>query len=258
MAACSLGSGRITASQPDVIYTPRILRPDAPVAVYLHSGAGLPECVNGNSAGIGVALQERLSRLADVLGLAFACPTLPFEFGKGTATDATGTNTPQARLNDAITYHRASLRGHATKPIILLGSSSGSACALRRAGLDPTNVGCVVTFWTVPCLNVVVANDLGTNRSIVNTAYGRSAGDTSAFSAGICPTHGFSDTVPKLLTAGDADAYSTTAGHVMSTEWASGRGATVSMVAGAGHASDAAVSGISVATILGFVAPYAI
>lgn len=256
----SVQTGRFTAGVLDVVIRPTALRAHAPVCVYLNSNTGsCLEAVGQFYATMTVHLQ----RIADTFGVAIVAPTCPTgTFGNGTLADAGTAATCQGRMNDAIGYHKQVLQGDPGRQMLLVGLSAGAIGGHRRCGLDPGNVAALVTYMNVGDLNAVVALDLGGQRSAVNPAYGRSVGDTSAFSAGICPTHGFSDTVPRLMTRGETDGYNVGAGHLTETEWsaggvAAGRSASFIIVPGVAHGVDAAVSGVNIDDVLSFLARFA-
>lgn len=234
-----------------------IVRPNrgalaGPPCIYMHTNSSDATEVFGAGGVLLPSITKKLQALADTLGFTILALTTPNTyFGKGAIAD--GTTSWQGVVTAGIAWHKANLLGD-NVPAVLIGASGGSIGVARRCGLDPSNIACAVTFLSVWDLNAVVANDLGSNRSGVNTAYGRSVGDASAFSAGICPVHGFSDTVPKLIVYGASDGFMVSTGHNTPTEMASGRGATFASVTGA-H-DDASVSNYSTASFLSFIDAY--
>lgn len=258
MAITSVAVGRFTSAVTDVVIRPRTLRAHAPVCAFLNSNTGsVFEAVGGFYPSMTTYLQ----RIVDQLNVAIVAPTCPTgTYGNGTIAQVGTDATCQGRLNDAIAYHKANLQGDPSKPIILLGLSAGSTGALRRAGLDPGNVGCVVTFMNVADLTSAYTNDVGGQRAGIGTAYGVTY--PTSLPANTCPTHQLTDTVPKLLTHGDTDGYNIDTGHVTETEWvaggaAAGRSANFIIVPGMAHGVDGAISGVSVDDVVNFIRPFA-
>lgn len=247
----SLGNGRFTTGKLDAVFSPIVPRP-GPVCVYLHSGSGFGEVYPTTTSFPGV--QGHIRAIVERLGWTVVAPQQPMTLGNGAAADTGGT-TCQGVLTDAIAYHRANLGGSAA-PVVLLGTSMGSLTALRRAGLAPTTVAAVVGFLTVADLTIAYVDNLGSNRALIASSYGGFtpsappvAGDLPANS---CPTHQLSDSVPKLLTHASDDLYSTSTGHVLETELATGRGATFLTTGAQGH-TDASVLAVPVATVTNFL-----
>lgn len=253
MARFRVDTGRFTAAIKDCIIIPEHgIHPEKPLLIYAHTNSS--DATESLGAG-GVALptiRKRLAAVADKLGMTVLAFTAPNTVaGNGTwPTPSAGTG--QARLKDAVTYGRTNGLGSGTVgtplPYFLWGSSGGSITTLRNCGLNPTGILGQIATLVVPDLNAIVANNLGSMRSLANTAYGRSSGDTSAFPASTCPVHGFSDAVPKLLIHGQSDGYVVSSGHNAITEMGAGRGITWLNPVGA-H-DDASVSNVAEATYL--------
>lgn len=256
MADFKVDLSRFTSTIKDCIIVPEHgIHADMPILIYCHSNSSDATEALGVGGVSFPTIRKRLAAVCDKLGISVLAFTAPNTvFGNGTwPSPAAGTG--QARLKDALTYARTNGLGSGSvgtpEPYLLWGTSGGSITALRNCGLNPTEVlGCITTL-TVPDLNAVVANNLGSNRAGVNTAYGRATGDTSALPASTCPVHGFSDTVPKLLVHGQSDGYVVSTGHNAVTEMGGTRGDTWSNPVG-GH-DDTSVSNVSEATYLDFI-----
>lgn len=243
MAAFSVATGRSTATKVDVIGQPRIKKSN-PVVVFCHSGAGDAREALGS---VHPSMLAKTTAIVDA-GYSLIAVTQPVGFGNGAAA-STGATTCQGVVTDGIAYHRANLLGTAD-PIVLVGCSMGSTTVLRRAGLAPSAVACVVTFLTVADLTGVYQNDATfTYTDEIGAAYGVTP--PAALPASTCPVHQLTDTVPKLVTFGGDDTFSTYTGHVVTDEM-TGRGAAFRSVLGASHDDDA-VSGIDTEEVVEFI-----
>lgn len=246
----STSADRFTVGKTDTILRPRVPKTGKPVVVYDHSAAGNSTEVLGQ---VHPAMGEKLAAIASA-GWTVVAPSQPLGFGNGAAA-ATGGTTCQGVTTDAIAYHQANLGG-TDDPVVLIGCSMGSTTVLRRAGLAPSQVACVVTFLTVADLTVAYINNYGTTAALIASAYSftpsdpRVAGDLPS---NTCPTHQITKpSTPMLLTHGSTDLYSTTSGHVLETEWAASANKTFVSVPGAGH-DNAAVAGVDTEQVVEFI-----
>lgn len=234
MSQGSLDTGRIVAATKDAIVRPN--RPNAkrPVLFFHAAAAGAAQAV-GLEATFLPSCEKIVSAIADQ-GFTVACVTGQDKWGNATA---------MSNAVSALAYLRGTLGQSAAAPIVV-GTSMGSAAALRYAALNP--VACVVGILSIPDLSNTYSNNLGGNQANIASAWGVVA--PAALPAGADPNRDHRTALagkPMQLHYATDDAYSTNI-----TAFAAATGAQTKSLGATGH-TDAAVSAADRAAILSFV-----
>lgn len=191
MSVTTLSQNRITAGGiPDGLILPDYIDDTARRAYGLplwKSSRPLPPVVAVHGAnlyapvvltGQGVGMRPPLELLSS-LGFVIAIPSVYGYWGNAACQTAFDASIALARANGA----------HPTAPAIFIGASMGGGAPLKYAVDNPAKVLCTVGMITALDWDYIILNDAGGigQRSAINIAWGRSAGDTSALSAGINP-----------------------------------------------------------------------
>lgn len=233
----SYATGRFTSAIADCVIrpTPLLTGPPLPPVVYL--------------AGLGSDAAEAMGALAfgAIAEVAAAVVRAGFHVVSPTVTATWGNSNCDTRIDDCVAWARANLPVSLEPPLIL-ATSHGTTCGLCYAADHP--IGGFVGM--LPCIDQQyhITNDTGGIRSSINTAWGRSAGDTTTLPAGSNPavmTTALGQVAQQLWYSTD-DAVSTNVGTYTSSV-----GCELRSLGALGH-TNAAVAAVTKTDVVKFFA----